>query len=365
MTSAPPADTARVTEHPSPLWPGVDALIDRAASLPDLEAHRLHLLAARHWRTLGRRIPERLVDAEIRSAVMFATAKAVLERARAACDGPLLVLKGPHTATFYPSPQLRPFVDVDLLAGDPERAHASLRGHGFVAVGFEDGYYDGLHHLRPLADPSGRLTVEIHRHPNWFAWSEPPARDELIADARADVLGVSGIGGLSPVHHALVLAAHSWVELPFRRVSDLVDVAAVAATADRDELGRTARRWGMERVWQTTIEAADALLCGGPVPAALRICASNFLAVRDRTVQETHLRRLLSGFWARPPLQATASVAAATVDMLLPAPSDTWSTKLARSRLAIRNRAQPSTEHLELLGAEGRRAPRLRRRSLV
>jgi hypothetical protein len=362
MFAAPSADTPSVSRTEGDLWQGVDAVVDRARSLRDLEAHHLHLLAAHRWRSVDREVPTEFVDDEIRSAVIFATSKAVLEQARAAYDGPLIVLKGAHTATFYPAPHLRPFVDVDVLAGDPERAHTALRGQGFVPVGFDDDYYRGLHHLRPLADPTGRLVVEIHRFPNWFRWSAPPDRSELLAGAQADVLGIDGVDGLRPECHALVLAAHSWVELPFRRVSDLVDVAAVAEHADRTEIERIARRWGMERVWQTTIAAADAMFLGGEVPTALRVCASNFLGVRDRTVQETHVRRLLASFWARPPLRAFSGVVVAAGQMLLPTPSDTWSTKIERSRLALRNRTQPSSEHAELLGAEARRAPRFRRR---
>lgn len=344
------------------LWDGVDAVIDRTSSLRDLRAHRLELLAARRWRELGREVPAELVEEEFRSAWRFAAAKALLRDAVAAYGGPLLVLKGPHTASFYPAPQLRPFTDVDLLADEPEQAHTALRGAGFEPIGSDDDYYVGLHHLRPLLDRERGLAVEIHRYPNWFSWSNPPDRDELLSNAESDVLGISGLLGLPPEHHALVLAAHAWVELPFRRVSDLLDVAAVAVGADPDTTELLARRWEMERVWRTTTAAADAMFRGGEVPTALRVCAANFLGVRDRTVQETHVRRLVATFWALPPLKAFAEFTHAIALAALPSPSDTWSTKLARGRLALRHRSQPSSEHAELLGTDGQRAPRLRRR---
>jgi hypothetical protein len=344
------------------LWAGVDAVIDRTSSLRDLRAHRLQLLAARRWRELGREIPTDIVEEEFRSAWQFAASKAVLRDAVAAYDGPLLVLKGPHTASFYPAPQLRPFSDVDVLAADPEQAHAAMLASGFEPIGFDDDYYRGLHHLRPLLDRERGLAVEIHRYPNWFSWSDPPDRHELLATGVSDVLGIPGLLGLAPEYHALVLAAHGWVELPFRRVSDLLDVAAVAGVADADATELLAGRWQMQRVWRTTIAAADAMFRGGEVPAAMRVCAGNFLPVRDRTVQETHVRRLVASFWALPLRRATAEFAHAVALTALPSPSDTWSSKLARGRLALRHRSQPSSEHAELLGTDAQRAPRLHRR---
>jgi hypothetical protein len=364
--------TTRPSAHADPLgtaaaavpslWAGVDAVIDRTTSFRDLRAHRLQLLAARRWRELGREVPAEIVEEEFRSAWQFAASKAVLRDAVAVYDGPLLVLKGPHTASFYPAPQLRPFSDVDVLAAEPEQAHAALLAAGFEPIGFDDDYYLGLHHLRPLLDRERGLAVEIHRYPNWFSWSDPPDRHELLATAVSDVLGVRGLLGLAPEYHALVLAAHGWVELPFRRVSDLLDVAAVASNADADAIELLAGRWRMERVWHTVMAAADAMFRGGEVPAAMRICAGNFIGMRDRTVQETHVRRLIASFWALPPLKALAELGHMIALTALPSPTDTWSTKLARGRLALRHRSQSASEHSELLGPDAQRTPRLRRR---
>jgi hypothetical protein len=38
----------------SDIWTAVERLVDRAASLDDLRAHRIHLLAGRRWRADGR-----------------------------------------------------------------------------------------------------------------------------------------------------------------------------------------------------------------------------------------------------------------------------------------------------------------------
>jgi Uncharacterised nucleotidyltransferase len=345
------------------LWKGVDRLVDRAPGISDLRAHRVHLLAARHWRAEGRLVPPELVDDEIRSATMRAIARAVLRLIRDACDGQVMVLKGPHTATAYPAPHLRPFNDLDILAEDPDAAQRALIAAGFTPAGFPDDYYKGLHHLRPLISPGpSPLAVEIHRWPNWFGWADPPPRSELFAAGVPDVLEVPGIPGLAPAHHALVLTAHSWVELPLRRLLDLVDIAAVSASADRRELERLAERWQMRRVWQTTVSAIDSLFYGDTEPASLRVWARDLSTGRDRTVLETHVRRWLSAFWALPPGAALPQSLRALTEAVLPAPSDSWHTKLARSRLAVENMNQPASEHAELLGRDGRRAPRFRRR---
>ena len=46
------------------IWSAVDRLIDRTPDVTALRANRLHLLAARRWRELGRPIPPDLEDAE-------------------------------------------------------------------------------------------------------------------------------------------------------------------------------------------------------------------------------------------------------------------------------------------------------------
>jgi hypothetical protein len=76
----------------------VDGLIDRARTPWDLEQHGLQLLATRRWRALGRPIPQRLLAQERVAAGLSLAAPAVLERVRAACDGDLLLVKGPEAA---------------------------------------------------------------------------------------------------------------------------------------------------------------------------------------------------------------------------------------------------------------------------
>ena len=287
----------------------------------------------------------------------------VLQLAREAYDGSVMVLKGLHSATFYPAPHLRPFDDIDLLVDDPERAQRALIGAGFAPIAGSDGYYDGLHHLRPLISPGPvPIAVEVHRRLNWPDWAEPPSSEQLLAAGMPGIIGVDGVLALPPAHHALASAVHSWVGLPFKRLIDLVDVAAAMNDADRRQADALARLWNMTRIWHSTLAAMDFLLAGGPRPLSVQIWARNLEQVRDRTVSETHMHRVLGPIWARPPLGAAAGVVRAVIETALPSPSDSWRTKLRRARLAVDRRSMPSSRYGQMLGRDARRAPRFRQR---
>ena len=124
--AAPPRSSQPVNP-----WPAVDALIDRAPDLAALQAHRLHLLAAQRWRKQGKLVPPWLADAERGASVQIMLAALVLERVRSTYDGRIVLFKGYEVGQSYPSPSLRPFVDIDLLVDDAERAQAALLAAGF------------------------------------------------------------------------------------------------------------------------------------------------------------------------------------------------------------------------------------------
>ena len=250
----------------SEIWNGVDQLIDRAESLED--SHRTaSMLAARRWRDLGRDVPAPLQIEELAAMHKGLSVKPVMQRIRDAYDGELAVLKGPDVATLYPATGLRPSADLDVLAQDAERAQRACVAAGFEPVGFnDDEYFEGLHHLRPLRLPGHHdLVVEIHRRPNWVDWADPPTAGEILDSAVRSSIGIDGVLGVHPAHHAVLVAAHSWGERPLRRVSDLLDAALLAETSGRGNAEKVAARWNLDRLWRTTLQVADSLFYDGPL----------------------------------------------------------------------------------------------------
>jgi hypothetical protein len=320
----------------SELWPAVDRLIDSAPGLEDLRVHRLQLLAARRWGALGRPVPRELM-AEMRWAgVVALTTPLVLEKVRAACDGPVVLIKGVEVAARYPEPTLRPCTDIDVLVPKPAEVEAAMIDAGFVPVGHEE--LVDSHHLQPLQYPGLPLYVEVHSTPKWPAALVPPPMEELVEAAVPSAVGVDGILSPRPVHHTLVLAAHAWAHEPLGTLSQLIDVVAVAEEADRGELRNVAASWQLTKVWATTCAAADALLLRSEYDTLpLRLWARHLRNARQRTVLETHAARLLSPFWGlRFPVALGASLEA-LIGELRPAPGESWGRKIRRIGLAVRH----------------------------
>jgi putative nucleotidyltransferase-like protein len=336
------------------LWEAVDRLIDRAPSEDDLRSHRLEVLAARRFRSVGRPVPEDFVDQERRAAIAALMAPRVLERVREAYDGPALVFKGPEVAARYPDPALRAYGDIDLLVPDADKAQRALLAGGFRLVGEPELYID-IHHLRPVLADGLPLIVEIHSRPKWVEQLTPPAVDRLFDSAEPSATGVTGMLAPVPAAHALLLAVHSWAHEPLRRLRDLIDVAAVAAAADADEINRLAQSWHVDRVWRTTLAAVQALLGERPTPWALRLWAQNLARVRERTVLENHLQRWLSDFWALPPRDAVRGLPQTFVDEVGPGGDEGWREKVSRTALAVRNASRRRSQHDRQLDERTRR----------
>jgi hypothetical protein len=263
---------------------------------------------------------------------------------REAYDGPVVVLKGPEVAARYPDAALRAYGDVDLLVPDAGGTHRTLLHAGFQLVGDPELYVD-IHHLRPLLAPDLPVAIEIHSRPKWLEPLTPPAVDEVFATAVPSATGVERMLTMPPEQHAVLLAVHSWAHEPLRRVRDVVDIAAMVEGADRDEMGRVARRWRVERLWRTTIAAVDSVLGDRPTPWALRLWAQNLARARERTVFENHLQRWLSDFWAMPVASAAARVPRTFLDEIRPGEGETWKAKASRSALAVRHAARPRSRH--------------------
>jgi len=336
--------------HSRDFWAAVDRVVARAPTIADLRSHGLLLLAARHWRELGRDVPLDVVELERRAAVVALTAPRVLAQVRSALDGPAILHKGPEVAKHYPDPALRLFGDVDLLVPDAERAQRALLAAGFEPTG-DPALYMDIHHLRPLRWGDMPVIVEIHSRPKWVDALPPPHVAELLDVAVPSTIA-DGFLALPAEEHALLLAVHSWAHEPMRRLRDLVDVGAVAGCAEDAAIATLARRWGVGRLWRSTHEVLECVFDSGPQPLSVRTWARNLVNVRDRTVLENHLERWLSSFWLLPPGPAVATLPRTLLSEIRPAAGETWSRKLGRSARAMRNASRRRSEHQDELARD-------------
>jgi hypothetical protein len=329
------------------IWTRLDEIVGDARSVADLRHHGVELIAAWSLRQRGLPVPDEL-RADERSAVIKALGvPSLLSLARDAYDGALVLMKGPEVAAHYPAPEVRPFCDLDFLVDDPDAAHRQMVAAGFLEVG-DPARYDGAHHLRPLALPGLPLFIELHREVNRPVWLGPPDRGELLELTQPSATGIAGVLAPVPAAHAVLLALHSWAHAPLRRLLDLVDVAVVLEhDQDRQLACELARRWRLERVWRTTIAAADALLGNGASTSAVRIWARHLAAVRERTVFETHLATWAGPMCGLPRTRARAVGRATRIltDAARPRGGERWADAIRRTRLAIANAPRPQSEH--------------------
>jgi hypothetical protein len=322
-------------------WAAVNRLIDRVEDPARLRSHRLHLLAARRWQSLGRDLPADLRENVHLAALTELAVPAIVARVRDAYDGRLLLMKGPVVAAAYPGPTLRPFGDLDLLADDAEAAQRALIDAGFVPFD-EPAYYRDIHHLQPLAWPGLPLAIEVHSAPKWPDGMTPPHPRALFAAAAPD--GPGGLPCPDPAQHAVLLAAHAWAHGPLRRVGELLDVHVMAAATSPSSTAAVARAWGCERLWRTTEAAAQGLFGAGRRPLSLRLWARHLAGVRERTVIEGHLTTWLSPLGSAPRRPVAAAVDAVGRD-LKPADGERWAVKLSRAVRAAASAATPKSDY--------------------
>jgi len=242
-----------------------------------------------------------------------------------------------------------------VLVPDPEDVQRRVVAAGFVPIGPNEAHYERRHHLQPLWHPDYGVKIEIHRRPEWVRWSAPPPQAELFDVAVPAAVGVAGISTLPPAQHALIVAAHSWSNLPLRRLLDLVDVLLLALEAGRAQIEELADRWDLAGVWRTMIEVADALLGNAKPTLALRTWARDLVLVREPTVAETHLRRLAGPLWALPPRRAAPETLAVLAREIRPAPGESWRAKHLRSARALQNAFRPRSEHERALSGDDSR----------
>lgn len=282
-------------------WARVDAWIDASGDPDDLYYHRIELLGVERFRATGRPVPASLADDERDASVIAMTAPTVLAMVRDALDGDVVLMKGLEVAPLYRTPFTRMNItDLDVLVPDAPAAQRRLLEAGFREVGEPEEYAD-LHHLRPLIAPGLPVVVEMHHRPKWLRWTEPPPVGALFASAEPSRAGVEGVGRLSPAHHALVLATHSWSNAPLRRLRDMLDIRLVAAEADLGEIERIARAWRMSEVWDATRRAVGALFePGAPRSMPLRTWARALPAARRPTRPELTAAAVFSPFSGMP-----------------------------------------------------------------
>jgi Uncharacterised nucleotidyltransferase len=316
-----PIDTAS-------LWARVDSVADRM-DVPALLAHGIAPLAARRWRDLGRELPEALRQAEWAAKMVMRLTIPLLERARAAYPGRILVLKGPEIAALYP-PGRRLFRDFDLLVEDAEAAQRALKSVGFVDAPGEE---PSLNHLTPLIWPGVDLRIEIHSRPNWPRYMNRPegvVRTMFDRAVRSRV-SVEGLEAPCAAHQVLLVGAHCWKDLPLATAREVIDVSVLAAQADPEEIESLARTWQMERLWHATMATASWFVDGGRPPLANRLWARSLPGYRDATVFERHASRVLAPFWLFRPGRAVTVAAREVARDLRPARGETWRGKARRT----------------------------------
>jgi len=322
------------------VWDGVDQLLDAAESDSAVAVHGLQLLALRRWRETGRPVPPMWLDDQRLMSVVTLSLPTVLRRVREAVPGPILLMKGPEVACLYPDPALRPYGDLDLLVRDTDGARRSLVEVGLSLVE-ELPDQDRHHHSRPLRLDPLPLMVELHRRPNWFPWLPPPPVEELFAAAIPSRLGVEGVSTLSPEHHALLVAVHGWRHGPLLSLGHLLDLALLAQECDFDELLRTAERWRVRRIWETSLLAARSVLLGEGSSLPLLVGGQHLRRVRERSIIGTHASVYFGTLWMPSPTVTARALTHLVSTTLRPLEAQSWTSRLARLARVARRSTRP------------------------
>lgn len=322
------------------LWAAVDALVARAPGVGALRFHRLDLLAAARRQARGEPVDPALREGERIVAMRALAVPHLLQVLRRTVDGPLVLMKGPEVAAGYPSPDWRPFGDLDVFTPDPGAAFAALLATGFTDI----GKCDAGHHAPPLVWPGVPLTIELHGTVKWITGHVAPPTDHLLDLTRPSATGLPGIEAFIPAAHAVLLAVHAWGHGPLQCLGQLIDVAVMLDQADPAQAAALAQSWGCERLWRTTCDAIDALLGQHASSAPLRTWARHLRSNREPRVVERAVARIAGPLWALPPRQAAAAIA---VELLHVPQRYDWETReeqLQRTRQALRHPFKPISE---------------------
>jgi Uncharacterised nucleotidyltransferase len=309
MAQGDPSESTELAEaRPATgTWEAVDPLLARL----DADAARAHAVAplvAQRLRAHGEPVPEMLLREERAAQMTNLIAPSVLARARAAYEGPMMLLKGPEVTALYPG-RARMLADLDLLVPDARAAWEALLAAGFVRPDRLKGVSPQFYHLDALELPGVPLQIELHKSFGWPNGLRPPPNQELFEAAVPATVGIPDLLAPTRAHHAVLLAGHAWAERPLERLRDLIDVAAMAEPIDRHELSHIARHWGWDRLWRATTRAVDWLLGDGEKPGTVLLWARHLADLRKPSPAELQLRRFLSPFWALAPATALREIA--------------------------------------------------------
>ena len=326
----------------------IERLVETAPTVRALRTHRLHLAAARVWRSQGRNVPADLVSDVRAAAIRAMLARFLLGKARSAYDGALMLMKGPEVAARYPVPSDHPFRDLDLLVEDPVAAQRALIAAGFVECG-DPAAYVNAQHLAPLMWPGAPLVVEVHRRPSLPFWLARVSAETVLRTAVPSATGVPGVVAPEPAAHAVLVVAHAWTHGALASAGHLLDAAALLASADRRRAGAFARAWGWEGMWNTTLGVIDAVTGAKRGNPALMLWARHLRDVRERVVLENHISRLAAPVWSLPVRELPYAITSALRDTTAPGPDENWMTQLRRSRLAITHPFRPLSDHEQRL----------------
>jgi hypothetical protein len=348
--SVPPSNCDRVIESNrglAQLWGGIDRILERNRDPAGLLIHGLGPIAAWRLWERGEAVPDALARQARNAAFVSMAAPSLLRTVREILDGPVILLKGAEVATYYPTPILRPYGDIDLLVPDLDDAEQRLRRAGFQAIGPEDHLIPGHHHDRPLRLPGTSLPIELHRDPGWLSWATPPSPSELFARAVPSRTDVDGILALPALDHLMLLASHSWRHGPFHTYLQLVDIAILASEVDAETALKTARSWGLEEVWCSTLAAIDVLIHGNQDfdRRIHRLWSRHLAALRERNLLEHYLSQWSRGI-AAPTTRGKVSTM--TADFRFAFGTRPWQTrqqKLRRIALALRRSRLPVRFH--------------------
>ena len=205
------------------------------------------------------------------------------------------------------------------------------------------------HHLTPLMWPGAPLVVEVHRRPSRPEWLEPVTGESMFRVAVPSATGLTGLLAPDPAAHAVLVVAHAWKHDPLGNLGQLLDAAALLASADHRRADAFARAWGWEGMWNTTLAVMDAVLGEKRQSLASKLWARHLLDVRERVVLENHICRLAAPVWSLPAREVPRAVARVLRSTAAPEPDEDWMTQLRRSCLAIAHAFRPGSEHEQSL----------------